>query len=386
MSYDYSSDTRSLYIHWPFCPYRCAFCPFVTVVGQDEHKERYHKVLCAEIEAGMQQFGRKLPLDTIYFGGGTPSTYPDDLLLDMFGILRKSCEITEKTEITIEVNPGTVREEQMELWKTLGINRISIGVQSLNTRVLHSLNRRQSVEDVAFVVQHASHYCDRVSVDLIIGLPGVSEDEWKTLVQTVMQWPIQHVSIYFLTIHENTLLYFRVKQKTVSLPCDDAVVDMYMWTVDTLSQYGFTQYEISSFAKAGCESKHNKTYWQRKPYKGFGLGACSFDGHTRTQNDKNFMKYMQSLEMSQDVTVFSETLTQEDARLERMMLALRTMHGLSHQELVDGLNDHQQQEIDKTIGLLCERKLLVMRDERLVLTPAGLAMEHDIAARLSSCF
>jgi oxygen-independent coproporphyrinogen-3 oxidase len=304
----------------------------------------------------------------------------------MLGILRKNCEITKETEITIEVNPGTVRLEQLGLWKTLGINRISIGVQSLNTRVLHSLNRRQSVEDVAFVVQHASQYCDRVSVDLIIGLPGVTEDEWKTLVHTVMQWPIQHVSIYFLTIHENTLLYFRVKQKTVSLPCDDAVVDMYMWTVDTLSQYGFNQYEISSFAKAGCESRHNKTYWQRKPFKGFGLGACSFDGHSRTQNEKTFMKYMQSLEMSQDVTVFSETLTQEDVRLEKMMLAIRTVKGLSHGELIDGLNDHQQQQVDKLIDVLCERNLLIMRDGRLVLTPAGLAMEHDIASRLSSCF
>jgi len=386
VSYDYTSDTRSLYIHWPFCPYRCAFCPFVTVVGQDEFKERYHHALCAEIENGMRQFGRKLALDTIYLGGGTPSTYPDNLLLDMFGILRKNCEISEETEITIEVNPGTVRQEQMDLWKTLGINRISIGVQSLNTRVLHALNRRQTVEDVAFVVRHASYSCDRISVDLIIGLPGVTDDEWKALVNTVIQWPIHHVSVYFLTIHENTLLYFRVKQKTVSLPCDNAVVDMYLWTVETLRQHGFNQYEISNFAKPGCESRHNRTYWQRKPYKGFGLGACSFDGRSRTQNEKNFMKYMQSLEMEQDVTVFSETLTQEDVRLERIMLAIRTMHGLSHDELVDGLTEPQRREIDNTIGMLREHKFLVMRDDRLVLTPAGLAVEHDIASRLSRCF
>lgn len=357
----------------------------MTVVGQDEFKERYHRALCAEIETGMQQFGRKLPLDTIYLGGGTPSTYPDDLLLDMFGILRKSCEINQETEITIEVNPGTVRQEQMGLWKTLGINRISIGVQSLNTRVLHSLNRRQSIEDVAFVVHHASKSCDRVSVDLIIGLPGVTEDEWKELVNTVLQWPIAHVSIYFLTVHENTLLYFRVKQKTVSLPCDNAVVDMYMWTVEKMREHGFNQYEISNFAKPGYESRHNRTYWQRKPYKGFGLGACSFDGQSRTQNDKNFMKYMESLEKAQDVTVFSETLTQEDVRLERIMLAIRTMHGLSHGELVEGLTEPKRREIDATIGMLQEHKFLIMREDRLVLTPAGLAVEHDIASRLSRC-
>lgn len=386
MSYDITSDTRSLYIHWPFCPYRCAFCPFVTVVGQDEHKERYHRALCTEIETGLEKFGRKLSLDTIYIGGGTPSTYPDELLLDMLGILRKRCEITKQTEITIEVNPGTVREEQMGLWQRLGINRISIGVQSLNTRVLHSLNRRQTVEDVAFVVGLASNYCDRVSVDLIIGLPGVSREEWETLVHTVIQWPISHVSIYFLTIHENTLLYFRVKQKTVSLPCDDAVVDMYMWTVDVLGQYGFNQYEISNFSKAGCESKHNRTYWDRKPFKGFGLGACSFDGHSRTQNEKNFMKYMQSLEMDQDVTVFSETLTKEDARLEKIMLAIRTTQGLSRCALVEGLTADQQHRVDTMISVLCERDFLIIRDKHLVLTPAGLAIEHDIAARLSSCF
>lgn len=386
MSYDYRSDTRSLYIHWPFCPYRCAFCPFVTVVGQDEYKDRYHQALTTEIRQAAQLFGRRLPLDTIYFGGGTPSTYPDTLLLDTFGILNKDYEIHAKTEITIEVNPGTVRKEQFVLWKNLGINRVSVGVQSLNTRLLHSLNRRQTVEDVAFVVNNAAQYIDTVSVDLIIGLPGVSKDEWKQLVQTVVQWPIHHVSVYFLTIHENTLLYFRVKKNIVSLPCDESVVDMYLWTVNTLRQHGFDQYEISNFAKSGCESRHNKTYWQRKPYKGFGLGACSFDGHSRIRNEKNFMKYMQSLEMAQDVAVFSETLTQEDIRLEKVMLAIRTMAGLSRQELVAGLTIEQQNDVDYTIGALRDQGLLSIHDERLVLTPAGLAVEHDIAARLSSCF
>ena len=162
---------HSLYIHWPFCPYRCHFCPFVAYIQKDSLLEPYHQKLQKEIEIFAQKLPGKLDLETIYFGGGTPSTYPDDLLLDTFATLRKISNFNENTEITIEVNPGTVNRQKLELWHSLGINRLSIGVQSLNERALKEVNRLQTTEDVHAVLQQAKGLFDNVSVDFILGLP-----------------------------------------------------------------------------------------------------------------------------------------------------------------------------------------------------------------------
>ena len=304
MSYNVSAQTRSLYIHWPFCPYKCHFCPFVAIAGQDQFMERYHKALIKEIGAFAEQYPSKLALDTIFFGGGTPSTYPDHLLLDTFGTLKNMFIFDERSEVSVEVNPGTVRSEQLHLWKSLGINRLSIGVQGLKDSVLNSLNRKQSQKDVFWVLDQASLLFDNISVDLILGLPGVSADEWKELLAQAVTWPIKHVSIYFLTVHEETPLYFRVKKNEIALHTDEHMVELYQWTVAFLADHGFDQYEISNFAKNGFQSRHNTVYWERKPYKGVGLGACSFDGESRFQNQKNLMKYMTDIERAMMLRYF----------------------------------------------------------------------------------
>lgn len=229
LQFNYQVTPRSVYIHWPFCPYRCHFCPFVALAGQDQFMEQYHRALCAEMTHFGKHYSEKLILDTVFIGGGTPSTYPDALLLDMFGTLRTIFDVQSSAEVTIEVNPGTVRSvEQLEHWKKLGINRLSIGVQSLKDPVLKKLNRLQSASDVYALLAKTQHIFDNVSVDLILGLPDVSEAEWKELLQTVVTWPIKHLSIYFLTVHEDTPLYFKVKTQAIVLPPDDALVDLYI--------------------------------------------------------------------------------------------------------------------------------------------------------------
>ena len=377
------ASTKSLYIHWPFCPYKCHFCPFVAIASHDAFMERYNKALQQEIALFAGEISSKIPLDTIFLGGGTPSTWPDNLLLDTFGTLRKTFDFFEQCEITIEVNPGTVRIEQLELWKSIGINRLSIGVQSLKDSVLNNLNRKQSKEDVFWVLNAAQKTFDTISVDLILGLPGVNDDEWKDLLNTVVQWPIVHVSIYFLTVHEQTPLYFRVQKKDIELITDECLVDLYYWSIEFLAQHGFAQYEISNFSKLGCQSKHNTVYWERKPYKGFGLGACSFDGASRFSNQKNLMKYMHDIEQKKDVIVFSETLTESQIYLERIMLGLRRVEGIALDEITKSLSEKQREEIEKTVTMLQENKFLNKIQNRIVLTPAGLAVQNDIAARLA---
>lgn len=373
---------HSFYIHWPFCPYKCHFCPFVAFAGQDGFMAQYHAALTKELRAFHATQGHKCDLDTIYFGGGTPSTYPDDLLLDMLGTLRRVSNFNENTEITIEVNPGTVTKEKLKHWKQLGINRISIGVQSLNEKVLKSVNRLQTNADVYYVLECAKELFDNISVDLILGLPNVSVTEWKEQLQHIMHWPIKHVAVYFLTVHEFTPLYYRVKKHDVTLPPDEELVDLYCWSVELLQQYGFQQYEISNFAREGFQSKHNKAYWQRKPYRGFGVGAWSFDGNNRFRNRKNLALYMKGVNKG-DVQEFTETLNDEQVALESIMLSLRQKEGLLLSDYYRFIAPEDKECKQKQINQLKILGLLSEGDDRLQLTVPGLAVEQEIITALA---
>jgi oxygen-independent coproporphyrinogen-3 oxidase len=353
----------------------------VAIASHDQFMEQYHNALCREILA--YQEGEKQHLATIFLGGGTPSTYPDNLLLDMVGILKERFSFDEHTEVTIEVNPGTVHEGQLAVWQKAGINRLSIGVQSLKDGVLQNLNRHQTAEDVLLLLQKAQHLFDNISVDLILGLPGVSADEWKDLLRTVVTWPIKHLSMYFLTVHEDTPLFFRVKKKAIVLPPDDEMVDLYYWSGEFLASQGFEQYELSNFARPGHESKHNSAYWDRKPYKAFGLGAHSFDGKRRFANEKNLMKYMALASEDKNVGVFAEELTPSQEHLERLMLGLRRAGGLSWDIILGGTPPHAQEAIKNQIEEFKRNHYLKETNNRLQLTPQGLVLENDIIARLS---
>jgi len=355
----------------------------VALASHDPFMERYHKALIQEIKQFGSNYTDKPPLDTIYFGGGTPSTYPDHLLIEMFDVLKTFFIFEKDIEITLEVNPGTVRFEQLNLWKKLGINRISIGVQSLNDSVLHKLNRLQKATDVYSLLDKAPDYFDNISVDVILGLPGVSTIEWEALLATVVSWKITHISMYVLEVHDSTPLFFNVKSKKVTLPCDDVVVDTYYWSRNFLAKHGFNQYEISSFARNGKESRHNTTYWERKPYRGFGLGACSFDGTSRLQNEKNLIKYLESIEHNTYEPVFTETITKDQIYAEKIMLGLRRIKGVCWKEISTNLTDQQKNEIIARIDLLKQKKLIVEVDGSLRLTPAGLIVENEIITRLS---
>ncbi len=382
VQYNTLADTRSLYIHWPFCPYRCHFCPFVALSGQDHLMGQYHEALMQEIEKFAQSCDRKLPLETIYIGGGTPSTWPDQLLLDMSGRLRSMFDLRGVTEMTLEVNPGTVRKEQLAVWKEAGVTRISIGVQSLNDEVLKKLNRHQKAEDVFRLLEWSKGVFNSVSVDLIIGFPGISTQEWKAMIEIVVTWPIQHISMYFLSIHENTPLYYRLQKNEFSLPPEDPIVDLYYWTVEKFAQNGLLQYEISSFARTGYEAHHNQVYWDHKPYKGFGIGSCSFDGIARSQNQKNVMRYMESVQNGESVEVLSELLTVPQIRLEKVMLGLRRMKGLLLEEIFVTQSPEEQEKFMQRVTEFEKEKILRSDGRKIYLEAAFLAVENEVAVRL----
>jgi oxygen-independent coproporphyrinogen-3 oxidase len=356
----------------------------VAYIQKDSLLEPYHQKLQKEIEIFAQNLPGKLDLQTIYFGGGTPSTYPDHLLLDTFGTLKKMSNFDKNTEITMEVNPGTVTREKLELWHSLGINRLSIGVQSLNERALKEVNRLQTTEDVHAALQLAKGLFDNVSVDFILGLPNVTHDQWKDQMKQAVQWPITHMSIYFLMVHEFTPLYYRVQKKQIALAPDEELVDLYCWTVDFLREHGIEQYEVSNFAKPGFESSHNRSYWSRKPFKGFGVGAWSFDGERRYRNKKNLMLYMnEAASVDGKIIEFAEELTAEQAALEKIMLDLRQAKGLSRSFYFEQISPEKHAEAQERIEQMCANGLLRVENDRLKLSARGCAIEQEIIAQLS---
>ena len=383
MRYNAQAQTESLYIHWPFCPYKCHFCPFVALAGQDAHMGRYYESVKKELIRFSEAQLNPAPLKTIYIGGGTPSTWPDELLLDTFDTLKHTFDMRSISEITIEANPGTVRPEQIGVWQQAGITRISVGVQSLNDTVLQNLNRKQSAAQVRQLIQQLAGNFSSVSIDIIIGLPGVSDQEWRELIHELISWPIQHVSMYFLSVHEGTPLYFRVTRNQIVLPPDDGTVDLYYWSVATLASGGFEQYETSSFARPGWASQHNQVYWDRKPFKGVGIGAWSFDGAARIQNEKNIQTYMQAQEEGRDVICSSELVTEEAARLETLMLGLRRNKGVLISDIIEGLSEERQQLFFSRVEALEEKKLLQKDGQKIKLTPMSLALENEVSAHLS---
>lgn len=354
----------------------------MALASHDSYMTHYHKALTQEIAHYGSFLSSAMPLNTLYFGGGTPSTYPDELLVDLFGILKKMFVFTSETEVTIEINPGTVREGQLALWKSLGINRLSIGVQSLNDKVLHSLNRMQSAHNVTTLLEQAQHDFSNISIDLILGLPGVSSEEWFALLNTVVKWPITHLSMYFLTIHEDTPLYFKVKSNAVSLPCDDTMIALYNASREILIRGGFEHYEVSSFARPGYQSRHNTAYWERVPYKAFGLGACSFDGTRRLQNEKNLMKYIKKAESNDDCITFMEELTEQQIAMERIMLGLRRSKGVARKSIEQSHDENKMLVVREKIEEFKRKRWMQESDGVLTLTPEGLALENEIIVQL----
>ena len=377
------ANIEYLYLHWPFCPYKCTFCPFVAFAGIDHYMAQYHQTLVQELNYFAQHHPLKNRLKTIFIGGGTPSTYPVELLLDMSGKIKDVFELDSDLEFSIEVNPGTVKSGQLAIWKGAGINRLSIGVQSLNDRVLQQMNRHQSARQVRRLLDEASLLFDNLSVDVIVGLPGITQADWYDFISQLVDWPIKHVSMYFLTVHENTMLYRGIVEGKVELPLDDEVVDMYYGAVDRFLAAGFVQYELSNFAKKGFESRHNRAYWDRRPYAGLGVGACYFDGEVRFQNDKNLLKYLKLVSAGCSAATFHEKLDAKQVWLEKLMLGMRRSEGVGLDDLIGLLNQSQQAQFMEQLKMIQDLELIRMVGDRICLTPKGLSVENEIIVRLS---
>ncbi len=321
-----------IYVHIPFCKQKCLYCDFISFEGIIEKEEQYTEALKKEIIENAKKIENDI-VTTIYVGGGTPSYIDSKYIIDILETIKKNYNIKKNAEITIEVNPGTATKEKLKDYKNVGINRLSIGLQSTNNKILKEIGRIHTYEDFLETYQMARRVgFKNINVDLMLALPN---QDCKILVdslQEIIKLSPEHISIYSLILEEGTRLQKLAEQGSITLPKDEIERKMYWDTKKVLEKNGYIHYEISNFAKSGYESRHNLNCWKQKPYLGFGLSAHSYYNKTRYSNVTNIKQYIdveKGFVLTHNTKIIHEIQTKQDEQKEYMMLGLRKIEGVS---------------------------------------------------------
>ena len=324
-------DKLGIYIHIPFCRSKCDYCDFYSLAGREDRMDAYQKALLAHL-GETAPLARGIPVDTVYFGGGTPSFYGDKRLRELLTAIRKQFDVERDAEITLEANPDSVDLRALRRLRRAGFNRLSLGMQSACPAELSAVHRPHTVQqtDQAVTAARKAKF-GNLSLDLIYGLPGQTMDSWKATVEHALSLIPQHLSCYGLKVEEGTPLAARTAAGEV-LPDDDAQADLYLWTVGRLERAGYPQYEISNFAKPGYESRHNLRYWLTRPYIGFGPGAHSDFGGRRYSFVRDLDAYIQGVLHGGSIIDSEELIPQRERSGEYLMLRLRTARGIEEWE------------------------------------------------------
>ena len=332
--------------------------------------------LLKETELQKDYLGNEI-VETIYFGGGTPSILQiSDLRLQIEKI-KETFNISAKAEITLEANPDDINEEKLRGWKKIGINRLSIGVQSFFEEDLLWMNRAHNAEQAFGSLQLAVKYFDNITMDLIYGHPLLSNEKWKQNVEKVIKLNIPHISCYALTVEPKTPLSKMIKEKKKEDIQQEKQAEQFLLLMQWLEDAGYEHYEISNFAKPGFRSRHNSSYWQGKKYLGLGPSAHSFNGESRQWNISNNNTYIESLEKN-EILFEKEILTQSQKANEYIMTSLRTIEGLDISKIPEAMSHDLRASSKKFI----ESGKLTLKENKLLLTREGKLFADGIAADL----
>jgi len=357
-----------IYIHIPFCVRKCAYCDFLSAPATREIQQEYVRQLLEEIGQAAE-LSKEYKVVTLFFGGGTPSILPEAELVRIVDKLQQVFFIQKDAEITVEANPGTVDLEKLQAYHSVGINRISFGLQSADNDELKRLGRIHTWEQFleSFGEARKAGF-QNINVDLMSALPGQTKKSWlKTLNQVVSLEP-EHISAYSLMIEEGTPFYQKYHQHPELLPSEAEERQMYYDTKEVLKSRGYHRYEISNYAKKDLECRHNLGYWNRTEYKGFGLGAASLLGNIRTSNQDNLSEYLKGNFAGSQII-----LTEQDIREEYFFLGLRKMEGINPGKY----RSYYQNLLDK----LKMQQLLEEREDKIFLTDKGIDVSNYVLAQ-----
>ena len=368
-----------LYLHIPFCKKACHYCNFHFSTNQ-KHKQDLIEALCKELQLRAKEL-KSAPLQSIYFGGGTPSLLSLEDLNTIFHTIDNSYNVKPDAEITLEANPDDLPPKKIQALASTPINRLSIGIQSFFDEDLQLMNRAHSAKEARRCIEMATPYFDNITIDLLYGMPQMSNVRWEKNLQIAFDLKLNHLSCYALTVEPKTALAHFIKTAQYP-PLNDAVAAQHFQTLVTATaNAGFTHYEVCSFGKPGYFSKHNSSYWLGKPYLGVGPSAHSFDGKKRSWNVSNNKQYINTIAKN-ELPLTSELLTPENRFNEYIMTGLRTIWGVSLKRIEEefGLGV-QTSLLNNAHGYLASETLKI-EDAHLKMTPKGQFLSDGIASDL----
>lgn len=356
-----------LYIHIPFCAHKCDYCDFVSFSNKEDIIDKYINKLLEEIK---QENLEQYKIRTIYIGGGTPSFIPSKYITEVL----KSINKDEAEEITIEVNPGTVTEEKLKDYLNAGINRLSIGLQSTNNKILQEISRIHTFEQFLETYKLAKEVdFDNINIDLMIGLPNQRLEDVQKSLEEVIKLKPNHISVYSLILEPGTVLERKVTIGVLEQPSELEERKMYWLVKNTLENAGFKHYEISNFAREGFESKHNTDCWKQKEYIGVGLAAHSYMNKTRYSNTSNLQKYLENFKKYREIHEIQST---EDEQNEYMLLGLRKIEGVNIQEFKNKFISNPIYIYREQLDKLVKNKLIEIDTNYIKLTKKGIDLAN----------
>ena len=366
-----------IYVHIPFCKKRCTYCDFHFSTTFSTYREKLIQAICLELSLRSSEL-TNVPIQSLYFGGGTPSLLTAEELQSIVHSVRLNYQLLEHAEITFEVNPEDANVDNLKAWKEAGINRLSIGLQSFQASDLSWMNRSHSTDEGEMAVRMAQEQgFDNISIDLIYGLPDLSNEQWLHHLERALKLNVQHISAYCLTIESKTALEHFVNNGKLKRPTEDQQGEQFDLLVRTLKQAGFEQYEISNFAKDQKYARHNSSYWNFTSYVGVGPSAHSFNGTQRRWNIANNSKYYQ--QVGKDDDWFEEaTLSPTEKWNEFFLTGLRTKWGVLKENMEDlgGMTSDEQ----KLLTTYVETGFIFEEVDRLILTEKGKLQADGIAS------
>ncbi len=367
-----------MYIHIPFCKQACHYCDFHFSTSVKK-KPQLVEALCLELELRKKENVGQV--ETIYFGGGTPSLLTAEELQQIFDVIFQNFEVAGDAEITLEANPDDLSEEKLKELAASPVNRLSIGVQSFFQEDLELMNRAHNEKEALEAIQLAKKYFDNISIDLIYGIPGMSRERWQENLGIALDLEVPHISSYALTVEPRTALKSMIEKGKIAPVEEEAAKEHYELMIDVLEKAGFENYEFSNFGKPGYFSRNNTAYWFGKPYLGIGPSAHSFDGNIRKWNVSNnslYIKALQKGEIPQEI----EELNTIDRYNEYVMTRLRTKWGVSLPEVQQKFGDDFLQYLQQEAEALFKNGLLEREGEHLKVSKKGKFLSDGIAADL----
>ena len=370
-------NPAGLYIHIPFCSSRCSYCDFATGIYQSELVKRYVRALVAEIESSPLRGAR---VDTVYFGGGTPSLLEPAQLRRILQAARDCFAIDEAAEITLEINPGSATFDRLRELRELGINRASFGAQTFDDRELAKLGRSHTAADArrTFHDLRAAGFTN-VSFDLIAGLPGQTLAGWERNVNEALALAPEHLSFYLLEVHSGTPLAQHIERGIQPVPDEDLAAVMYESMLERAVAAGYEHYEISNLCLSGFQSRHNTKYWTGEPYFGFGCSAHSYDGVSRRwSNQRDVLEYVRLVEEGLEPLVEEHELTPQDLRSEALFLGLRLMRGVDLRQYREVFGVDPAAKHEKELERFKAAGLIEQDEDRLKLTRNGALLSNEV--------